>query len=71
MTTQFADRAERVEPSATLAISNLAADREVDDVDAVGLQFGREVADGERRARFYAFDTVGELRCHGLEFLGE
>ena len=64
MTMDFADRLERVEPSATLAISNLAAELEADgvdvvdlsvgDVDAVGLQFSREVADRERRARLYA-----------------
>ena len=40
MTTQFADRVERVEPSATLAISNLAAELEADGVDVVDLSVG-------------------------------
>jgi len=37
-------------------------DREVDDVDAVGRQFGGLVADRERGARFYASDAVCESR---------
>jgi aspartate aminotransferase len=37
---QFADRLERVEPSATLAISNLAAELEADGVDVVDLSVG-------------------------------
>ena len=40
MTMQFADRLERVEPSATLAISNLAAELEADGVDVVDLSVG-------------------------------
>ncbi|PSP68379.1 aspartate aminotransferase [Halobacteriales archaeon QS_1_69_70] len=40
MTMNFADRLERVEPSATLAISNLAADLEADGVDVVDLSVG-------------------------------
>ncbi|MES3517559.1 MAG: pyridoxal phosphate-dependent aminotransferase [Natronomonas sp.] len=36
----FADRVERVEPSATLAISNLAAELEADGVDVVDLSVG-------------------------------
>ena len=40
MTMDFADRLERVEPSATLAISNLAAELETDGVDVVDLSVG-------------------------------
>ena len=40
MTMQFADRLERVEPSATLAISNLAAELEADGVDVIDLSVG-------------------------------
>ena len=40
MTMQFADRLERVEPSATLAISNLASRLEADGVDVVDLSVG-------------------------------
>nr|WP_254841433.1 pyridoxal phosphate-dependent aminotransferase [Natronomonas marina] len=37
---EFADRVERVEPSATLAISNLASDLEAEGVDVVDLSVG-------------------------------
>jgi aspartate aminotransferase len=40
MTMDFADRVERVEPSATLAISNLASELEADGVDVVDLSVG-------------------------------
>jgi aspartate aminotransferase len=40
MTMDFADRVERVEPSATLAISNLASQLEADGVDVVDLSVG-------------------------------
>jgi len=40
MGTQFADRLTRVEPSATIAISNLAAELEADGVDVVDLSVG-------------------------------
>jgi len=40
MTMQFTDRVERVEPSATLAISNLASKLEADGVDVVDLSVG-------------------------------
>ncbi|WP_367997252.1 pyridoxal phosphate-dependent aminotransferase [Natronomonas gomsonensis] len=40
MTMDFADRLERVEPSATLAISNLASQLEADGVDVVDLSVG-------------------------------
>jgi len=40
MTMDFASRVERVEPSATLAISNLAAELEADGVDVVDLSVG-------------------------------
>ncbi|WP_442928598.1 pyridoxal phosphate-dependent aminotransferase [Natronomonas sp.] len=40
MTMDFADRVERVEPSATLAISNLASELEADGVDIVDLSVG-------------------------------
>ena len=40
MTMDFADRVRRVEPSATLAISNLASELEADGVDVVDLSVG-------------------------------
>jgi aspartate aminotransferase len=40
MSMEFADRVERVEPSATLAISNLASELEADGVDVVDLSVG-------------------------------
>ena len=40
MTMQFTERVERVEPSATLAISNLASELEADGVDVVDLSVG-------------------------------
>ena len=40
MTLQFTERVERVEPSATLAISNLASELEADGVDVVDLSVG-------------------------------
>ncbi len=40
MSRAFADRVRRVEPSATLAISSLAAEREADGVDVVDLSVG-------------------------------
>jgi aspartate aminotransferase len=40
MTMEFADRVTRVEPSATLAISNLASELEADGVDVVDLSVG-------------------------------
>lgn len=40
MTMDFTDRVERVEPSATLAISNLASELEADGVDIVDLSVG-------------------------------
>jgi len=40
MTLHFTDRVERVEPSATLAISNLASELEADGVDVVDLSVG-------------------------------
>jgi aspartate aminotransferase len=40
MTMEFADRVERVEPSATLAISNLAAELEAEGKDVVDLSVG-------------------------------
>lgn len=40
MTPQFADRVERVEPSATIAVSNLASELEAQGVDVVDLSVG-------------------------------
>ncbi|MFC7166296.1 pyridoxal phosphate-dependent aminotransferase [Halospeciosus flavus] len=40
MSFEFADRVERVEPSATLAVSNLASELEADGVDVVDLSVG-------------------------------
>ena len=40
MTLDFADRVERVEPSATLAISNKASELEADGIDVVDLSVG-------------------------------
>ncbi|WP_096388913.1 pyridoxal phosphate-dependent aminotransferase [Halopenitus persicus] len=58
MTDDFTDRIQRVEPSATLAISNLAAEKEAEGADIVDLSVGEP-----------DFDTPGNIVAAGTEAL--
>ena len=58
MTLDFADRVQRVEPSATLAISNRAAELEADGVDVVDLSVGEPDFDTPENVKAAAEDAL-------------
>ncbi|MFB6163432.1 MAG: pyridoxal phosphate-dependent aminotransferase [Halococcoides sp.] len=72
----FADRVERVEPSATIAISNLAAELENDGVDVVDLSVGApdfDTPENIKRAATNALDEghTGYTSSNGIPALKE
>ncbi|WP_136715736.1 pyridoxal phosphate-dependent aminotransferase [Halorientalis salina] len=58
MTMDFASRVQRVEPSATLAISNLAAELEADGVDVVDLSVGEPDFDTPENVKQAGIDAM-------------
>jgi aspartate aminotransferase len=76
MTMDFASRVERVEPSATLAISNLAAELEADGVDVVDLSVGEpdfDTPENVKRAGIDAMEAghTGYTTSNGIPELRE